>query len=440
MNNPAPVRKRNIWAQAGSLAAQTPDSRNRYVDFLRALSIGAVVIGHWLMAAPYFEDGVFTIGHMLAHQQWTRWLTWALQVMPVFFLVGGYANGVSWQSAQQNGQPYNSWLAARLQRLIGPVLPLLVMWIILAAGAQWLGLRPDMVSAASRMALIPLWFLAVYLMVVVFVPLTYAAWQRYGLWSFWVLVVAAVVDDYLFFAADLRALGWFNYVFVWFAVHQLGYAWRHGYLAGVRKGWKWVLGGGAVLVGLITFGPYPASMVGVPGQEISNSQPPKVALLVLGVVQCGLLLSVEAPMRRWLARASSWTAVVLVNSMIMTIFLWHLTASTLAIGCALWLNGIGLQAYPGSAAWWAIRPLWLLGYLLALLPFALAFGRFERGNIGDRIFSPWRLLTGAALICAGLSLLARDGVVGEGWLGIRAGVVALPFIGALITGVNPLRK
>jgi len=67
----------NIWTQAAALAAKTPESRNRYVDFLRAMSICAVVFGHWLMAAPYVDaDGVH-ISSMLEHQQWTRWMTWA---------------------------------------------------------------------------------------------------------------------------------------------------------------------------------------------------------------------------------------------------------------------------------------------------------------------------------------------------------------------------
>jgi len=358
----------------------------------------------------------------------------------VFFLVGGYSNGVSWQSARRKGRSYGEWLQVRLARLAGPVLPLIVMWIILAAGAQWIGLRPEMVSVASQMALIPIWFLAVYVIVVVLVPVTYAAWERYGFRSFGILVAAAVIDDILFFAADLRVLGWLNYGFIWIAVHQLGYAWRDGYLAGMRQGFLWVLGGAAVLVGLITLGPYPISMVGVPGQEVSNTQPPKMPMLALGIVQCGLLLSMEAPMRRWLCRARAWTAVVLVNSMIMTVFLWHITASTLAIGCALWFNGIGLEVMPGTGTWWAVRPVWMMVYLVALMPFALGFGRFERGSSGAPILAAWRLVSGAALICAGLSFLAHDGVAGDGWLGLRTGVLLLPFAGALLAGVNPLRK
>jgi hypothetical protein len=429
-----------LWARAAAVAARTPPTRNRYVDFLRAVSICAVVFGHWLMAAPYIDQGAIQVGSMLEHQAWTRWLTWAFQVMPVFFLVGGFSNGITWRAARRDGRSYAEWLQVRLQRLAGPVLPLLVAWIILAAGAQWLGLRPEMVKVASQMALIPIWFLAVYVAVVVLVPLSYRAWERWGFMSFAVLVAAAIIDDLLFFAADLRAVGWLNYGFVWLAVHQLGYAWRDGYLAGPRQGLAWMAGGALLLVGLITIGPYPVSMVSVPGQEISNTLPPKIAMLALGIAQCGLLLSIEGPMRRWLERPAPWTAVVLVNGMIMTVFLWHLTASTLTIGAALWFDGIGLHVTPGSTEWWLLRPVWLAVYLLALLPFALGFGRFERSGAGQRTLPAWRLAGGALLICAGLALLALDGVAGDGWLGLRVGVLLLPFAGAVVAGVNPLRR
>jgi hypothetical protein len=145
-------------------------------------------------------------------------------------------------------------------------------------------------------------------------------------------------------------------------------------------------------------------------------------------------------MRRWLAKATPWTAVVLVNGMIMTVFLWHLTASTLAIGGSLLLDDVGLQVAPGSASWWALRPAWLGVYLLALLPFALAFGRFERSGVAARIYPAWRLIVAALLICAGLALMALDGVAGDGWLGLRVGPLLLPFAGALLAAVNPLRR
>ncbi|MFQ5680105.1 MAG: acyltransferase [Gemmatimonadota bacterium] len=426
-----------LWSRAAEAAARTPASRNRYVDFLRALSILAVISGHWLVAAPSVHGGEPNLGSMLQFQPWTRWLTWAFQVMPVFFFVGGYANGVSWNAAVRDGRAYAGWLGARLQRLIGPVLPLLVVWALLGLVAGGLGVDPVIVRAGSVMALIPLWFLAVYIMVVVLVPATYAAWKRFGMVSFWALAVAAMLDDALFFAADLRAVGWLNYAFVWLAVHQLGYAWRDGRLSGPRRALPWALGGMAVLIGLVTFGPHPLSMVSVPGADVSNSLPPKLPMLALGLWECGLALSLERPMRRWLARAAPWTATVLVNGMIMTIYLWHLTAAALVVGLALLLGGVGLGIEPGTAVWWAVHPGWMAAYLLALAPLLLLFGRFERSPAGGRPASAWRLVTGATLVCGGLAVLALRGI-GTGGAGLAWKALSAPLLGAALAGVLPI--
>jgi hypothetical protein len=98
------VRTMSLWSRAASVAAKTPESRNRLVDFLRAASILAVISGHWLLAAPYVAGNGFVLGNMLDLADYTRWLSWGFQVMPVFFLVGGYANAVSWRAAQRDGK------------------------------------------------------------------------------------------------------------------------------------------------------------------------------------------------------------------------------------------------------------------------------------------------------------------------------------------------
>ena len=430
----------NLWAQASAVAAKTPESRNRYVDFLRAVSICVVVCGHWLVAAPWVTGGELTMQNMLQFRPWTQWLTWLFQVMPVFFIVGGYSNGISWNAAIRDGKPYGEWLRGRLQRLVGPMLPLLVVWIVLGAVGNQMGVSVETVKVASQLALIPIWFLAVYVLVVVVVPFTYAAWRRFGMWSFAVLAAAVVLDDFLFFAADLQVVGWFNYGFIWLAVHQFGYAWRDGHISGPGKALAWTAAGLAVMVGLITIGPHPVSMVSVPGEGVSNSLPPKLPLLVLGLAQGGLLLSLEGPLRRWLARGVPWTATVLVNGMIMTVFLWHLTASTLTIGAASLLGGVGLEAEPGSGLWWALRPVWFFVYVLVLAVFSLAFGRFERGGGQIAGVAAWRSIVGALLVCGGLSLIALNGIGGDGFLGLRVWVLVLPFAGAVVASINPLRQ
>jgi fucose 4-O-acetylase-like acetyltransferase len=175
---------RAAWARARRLAAETPDSRNRYVDFLRAASIVVVVIGHWLMAAPSVERGEFTLSDMLQIAPWTRWLTWIFQVMPLFFIVGGYANAASWEGARAAGRGYDWWLSRRLRRLVRPVVPVLLAWCAIAFVAPRMGLSARSIEIGSQTAFVPTWFLSVYVMVVVAAPAMYALWRRLGMAPF----------------------------------------------------------------------------------------------------------------------------------------------------------------------------------------------------------------------------------------------------------------
>ena len=126
MINPA----RQLWTRAGELSDATPAARNRYVDFLRAASIAVVVLGHWLVAAPYLSGGEIVPGHMLGLAPWTQWLTLGMQVMPIFFLVGGFANAVAWQAARRQlpvlGETVLNIFERRVFDQVGVVLELLL--------------------------------------------------------------------------------------------------------------------------------------------------------------------------------------------------------------------------------------------------------------------------------------------------------------------------
>lgn len=429
-----------VWSKAAEMAGKAPQTRNRTVDFLRALSILAVVVGHWLVAAPYMKDGAVEGGHLLGIVTWTQWLTWLFQVMPLFFFVGGFSNGISWAATQHKGGTFSDWYGGRLQRLINPVMPLFLVWSLIAIGGTSAGIDRAVVKMAAQLALIPVWFLAVYLIVSALVPFTHRAWQRWGMGSFWALVAGAVVVDGLSIGLQVPAVNWLNFLFVWLAIHQLGYCWQEGRFGAPLP---WFLGWLAVLGALVKFGPYPVAMIGVPGSDLSNSMPPTLALLALGNAQIGLALTLEPALRRALSRAWLWTATVLVNGMIMTVYLWHLTAFVLVMVAAWLLGGIGLHAAPGSHDWWIARPVWFALYIAALLPLIAVFSPFERmgssAGKGELKQVPhWRLVLGLLLICLGLTLTAAISIASpEGVTGLRVWVVALPFVGAGLIGFGP---
>ena len=412
----------------------TPEERNRYVDFLRAASIAVVILGHWLVAAPYLDpSGALIAGNMLELAPWTQWLTLGVQVMPIFFLVGGYANAVAWESALRNGTAYNAWLSARFRRLIAPVIPILLAWVGIAVVAMTAGVSGEAMGDLSRAALIPTWFLAVYVMVGVFVPLTHRAWKRYGYGSFAALVAGAVLVDCISFSLGNRSLGLANYFFVWLAIHQLGYAWRDGQFRGRPL---WALGGALSVAGLIRFGPYPLTMVGFPGLEVSNTSPPTLALLALGVAQAGLVLFLEPFARRILRRSKVWTATVFVNGMIMSLFLWHMTAMVAVYGLLYLMGGVAMSMLPGSEGWWMTRPTLILSFGIMLIPLVALVNRFERPAAHIIEASRRRLVAGASLVCIGLAMMSDGGVATSS--GFRFIPSLLPFIGTGLVGFGPL--
>lgn len=418
---------------ARTIARKTPAHRNRYVDLLRAGSIVVVVVGHWLMAAPTIEVGVrFTLSDMLHVAPWTQWLTWLFQVMPIFFVVGGYANAASWESARASEQGYDAWVSRRLQRLVRPVAPFVLVWCALGLVARWLGLGREIVRGGSQVAFIPTWFLAVYVLVVLLAPTMHRLWRRFGMSSFWALALGAAVVDAVARGSGIEGVRWINYALVWLALHQVGFAWRAGTLSEPRRAFSFALGGLTALVVLRGLASYPVSMVTVPGETAANSNPPTLALLALGVTHAGIILALERPARRLLEGAVVWTFTVFVNGVIMTLYLWHATVMIVLVAVAELPGGIGLHLEPNSAAWWLSRPLWLLVLGLALAGFLAVFGRFEgQPGVGPAPIPAWRSVLGALAVCVGLLALAAGGIGGDGPMGVRAWPVLVVLAGIL---------
>jgi hypothetical protein len=138
-----------------------------------------------------------------------------------------------------------------------------------------------------------------------------------------------------------------------------------------------------------------------------------------------------------------WTATVLLNGMIMTVYLWHLTAFVFVMVAAWLLGGVGLNVEPGSSAWWLARPIWFALYIATLLPLIGLFARFEQVRGMPERAEPvphWRLVMGLLLVCAGLGLTAAISIASPmGVTGVRLWLVALPFVGAALIGFGPVR-
>lgn len=430
---------------ARTLAAATPDTRDRYVDFLRAFSIAVVVLGHWLMATVTWGASGVRAGNLLAAIPAMQPLTWLLQVMPVFFFVGGFAHSVTYDAVRRRGGRYAQFVHGRVVRLLRPVAVLLAVWVPLTIALDVSSLSPAVVRPVTKLVVQLLWFLGVYVMVVALAPVTLALHRRFR-WRVPVAFVAlAVVVDVAAFGFGVPVVGYVNALPVWLLAHQLGYFYADG--ARVRWG-RLALGGLAALVALTTFGPYPTSMVGLPGERVSNMSPPTLCIVALTLWLVGLVMVARPYVTRWLARPRVWTAVVALNGVIMTVFLWHLTALLLAV----LLLPLGFpQPAVGSVAWWALRPVWFAVLLVLLAALVAVFGRLERPRSVPYV--PWTGRTPAArqgAAVAGVSLVAC-GVLGLAMAGLSepmtrdASIVvtrATPVmcLGYLVAGAELLRR
>jgi peptidoglycan/LPS O-acetylase OafA/YrhL len=430
----------SIWSQASELAAATPADRNRYVDFLRAVSIMFVIVGHWLITTAHFNADTGTLIPVLALDiiPWTSWLTWVFQVMPIFFIVGGYSNAISLEGAKKKQANYGEWLTGRLHRLLTPLLLLVMVWAGTSFVLNLAGASPETIKFLSRTALVPTWFLAIYTMIVLLAPATYKLWRRWGFISLAGYMLMAVFVDYAFFQLDMQWLGWTNYFWVWLAMHHLGFAWRDGRLGKPPVLLAISLLSLLALAALIFVGPYPIAMAGSPGDEVSNTLPPKITLMALGLFQFGLLMSLEAPMQRILAGLKTWTCTVIVNTMIMTIYLWHMTILLIVLAVSYYTGGFGLTIEPGTAEWWSSRPLWLAVLAVLLVPVALLLSPLERvARPKDApLLSSWRLVGGAIMAGLGITLATLLGFDGNIFSLTNTGVIALVLGGAWICGLS----
>jgi fucose 4-O-acetylase-like acetyltransferase len=415
--------------------------RNRYADLLRVLAIGMVVLGHWLLTSISYSGGRLSGGSAMSDISWSGWGTLLFQVMPVFFLVGGYANALSWTGHHAEGAAWADWVRHRAIRLLRPTTVYVAVIVIAVAVYRLAGVGMTELAQAGWGIAIQLWFLPVYLLLVALTPALHAAHRRWGLAVPVVFALGASGVDAGLLGARLPALGYCNYLLVWGSMHQWGFAWQDGTLT--RRRWRpWALAAvGAVLLGgLLAWSPFPVNMVGTTAVGVNNTIPPSVALLAFAAVQAGLLIAAEPFMSRLLAGAPRlWQRVTWLNDRVLTVYLWHMVPVVI-VAVALYPSGLLSQPAIGSPEWWALRPVWIATLAIVLAPAALWFARFERPFRSRTAARPARgpAALRSALVAVGVAAagVALTKITIEGFApggGVPAGTITVYGCGVILT-------
>ncbi|BBZ69870.1 acyltransferase family protein [Mycobacterium paraseoulense] len=432
-------------------------ARNLAVDFYRASGVVAIVLGHWLAGSVTYRDGQFGRENPLLDMPWTQWLTWIFQAVPVFFFVAGYAGAVSWAHRREaDNFSRQAWIRHRLARVLGPTTVYVALISVLVVALQVRHAPGTVLEYAGWAVAMHLWFLAVYVLVVSLTPVAVAAHRRWGLRVPVVLAAAVVLIDAVSLAGHVPYVGALNYLLCWGLLYQLGIAWQGGLLAGRRP--VLIAAGSAVALALlIRVGPYPVSMIGVPGEAIENTTPPTVAMMAFACTQAGLAMALAATLDRVLRHRPVRHVLSTANANVMALYLWHMIPVVL-VAIVAYPAGLIPQPHEGSAAWWLVRLEWItiLSVVAAaemvLLWWQRRFFAVPLPTFGLPLGDRWGeaiMLCGAVLAAVGLHLLAQGGFAPDGRFSwptaavFAAGVVLValrPKTPSPVTGLEARRR
>jgi len=356
------------------LASGAKADRNRAIDFYRAVAMIAVAVGHWMaMHIALDADGGLIAGNALEHAPGMAIMTWLFQVMPLFFVVGGFSSAASLDSftacaaVEQPARPQD-WVIARLRRMLAPAVTLATTWAVLIAGGFAIG-QGSLIAVGATAAAIPLWFLANYTIDTAIAPYVLPLFRKHPVALPAVgIAIFASLEAARF--AGVPMLPHLNWILGWLLFQVAGFAWRDGLLPTGKRLAAIAAGFWTLAIAAVTVGPWPVSMVHFPGLENSPTHPPSLALMLFGAAYSATAIVAAPAISRWLAgRPRAWAAVVGANAVAMSVYLWHFTAAIAATAvfyAMRWLPTHGIASgVVGTGAWWLHKlPLMLVATII----------------------------------------------------------------------------
>jgi hypothetical protein len=418
-------------------------SRDWTIDIARIVSLIIVMLLHGLSERVTVHGGTFEVSPDL-RGAWIRMLTWLLQIMPLFFLTGGFVNTLAVDRCRAQGHGYGEYLGLRARRLTTPVIGLIAVIVPLTALLSAVSDR-----AARAVAIVtgrPLWFLAVYLVAAAFAP--GAVWVHDR--SPWLLPMAlgaaSLGVDLVRFAGHDDRYAIANLLFVWLFCHQLGILHARRTLrcsdsAVLALG----LGAAAAIWLLVAPGPYPPAAVGLADAPVSNLAPPTTVMSLLGVAQLALMTVIVRHAGSWEPHGRSRDVIATANALLMIIYLWHVPVLTLITGIGLLDPTALLPA--DDMSWWLTRPAWFLVCGLTLFGVVRLMTRWEMfcARYSARTNTPL-VVAGTTLAAFGIYEIWSDGLGLDGdskyWVGcvLAAGLLlsrTVPAAGGSDVGAEP---
>jgi len=363
-----------VASAAPAASILRPGGRDRAVDLVRAVCVLGVVVLHAMMVGVAVPGGAPLFVNASDGTGWIVRLSWVLQVMPLFFVIGGFSAATAYRRARERGGDAVGFVAGRVQRLLRPAIVTIGVVGVLLALLASAGVPTDLVTLAGFRFSQPLWFLGVFLVCQALVPALLRLHERAPLVTIVLLAAAAAGVDAARLASGIDALGFLNLAFVWLALQQLGFFLADGRIDALSRRTRTLaaIGGVAGLAATFVSGIHSPDLV-------ANINPPTTALLLVGVVHTALFSLVREPIARFAERLPVQRFTDFVTPRAMTVYLWHMPVllGLAGITAAVALGtGMPLPAVDGPW-WWLTRPVWLAVALATTAAVTLVAARVE---------------------------------------------------------------
>ncbi|RKW70971.1 acyltransferase [Galactobacter caseinivorans] len=421
-----------------------PAGRDLTIDFARVVCVLLVVFVHLvLVGVGRNPDGSPAFADPVNGTKWVAPASWIAEIMPLFFVVGGFAARVGWSSSQRRGESEGAFVRTRLARLARPAFPLYAFLTIALITATLLGVDPALLNTVAIPVGSVLWFLGAYMLVQALAPWM-IRWHERAPWlALACLLAAALLVDTLRLVVGIWWLGLDridpagyglgdelfglpNVAFVWLFAQQIGFCLRDGWFSRLNA-WRLILvivaGFGAVAL-LVWLGDYSRSM-------LTNQWPPTTPLAVLAIVQAAAFTLFNPALAAIMRTKPAQALVFWAGSRLMSIYLWHVTAIVAITGLLLILPWP--MPYPGSAAWWWTRlPMMVAVFALVWL-ISLWTARYER-PVPE---APGRSVPPLATVVAVVAFVVPSIIISAYGLDLPLAIIAVAATGLSLLLIRP---
>ena len=312
---------------------KTSISRERFIDFLKTFGLLLLVINSFSFLDINYSGGEYLIINNSYISSNITIITWFTVGLPIFIFSMGFTNLIAWYSnVGRDGSQWN-YLVDRINSLLGPVLVLIfsvsiVLNVLLRTNLipNYLTTTEDGVISLVEFTLWPLWLVSIYMVMVMFAPLTIYLHKKYPYLTLLVFGLATFFIDIIEVPINYSYIQVFNYLFFWLTIHQLGYFYADGKIQILNKRIYFMLAllSYGFLYYQVIFNNILLNFANYRLNSIGNEDPPSAYYLVVSLAFIFFLISLQTYIDKLLNNRKVWLIFSHVHSNIYTIYLWHL--------------------------------------------------------------------------------------------------------------------